>query len=78
MIIKLNRFPYMCPVYEDHTGQTGGHYIFTEKWIGFPINLTPESEDDRFWHGKIETFYDGKPGWMRVELVKECFDMVET
>lgn len=77
MIIKLNRIPYICPVIEDHTGERNGHYMFTEKWIGFPINLILESEDDRFWLGVIETGYEGQKGWMRVELIKECFDVVD-
>ena len=77
MKIRLNRFPYMCPVHEDHDGVTNGHYIFTEKWIGHVIDLTVESEDDRFWTGKIITSSYGKPGWMRLELAKECFDVLE-
>jgi len=77
MKIKLNRVPYMCPVTNDHTGAGSGHYLFTEKWIGHIIDLQLEKEDDMFWRGKIITWHDGSEGWLQVELMKQCFDVVE-
>ena len=77
MKLKLNRVPYICPVMDDHLGSGSGHYMFNEAWIGQNINLLLEEEDDRFWRGKIATHYEGKEGWMRVELMKICFDVVE-
>lgn len=77
MKIKLNRIPYMCPVMQDHLGQGSGHYIFDNRWLGYVIDFQKESEDDRFWRGKVFTFYEGKEGWMQVELIKECFEVFE-
>jgi len=77
MKLKLNRVPYICPVMDDHLGSGGGYYMFNETWIGQTIHLQLEGEDDRFWMGKIATHYEGKEGWMRVELIKECFNIVE-
>jgi hypothetical protein len=51
--------------------------MFNEAWIGQTIHLLLEEEDDRFWRGKIATHYEGKEGWMRVELIKECFHVEE-
>jgi len=79
MKIMLNRVPYMCPVLEDHTGSKGGQYIFTEKWVGEHIDLDLEKDDGVFWVGKIQTYYEGKPGgWLRLEIMKDCFDILET
>ena len=77
MKIKLNRIPYMCPVMQDHLGQGSGHYIFSNAWAGATIDFQKEEEDDRFWRGKIATYYEGKDGWLQVELIKECFDVLE-
>ena len=77
MKLKLNRVPYICPVMDDNLGSGGGYYMFNETWVGQTINLLLEEEDDRFWRGKIATHYEGKEGWMRVELIKECFHVEE-
>lgn len=76
MKIRLNRLPYMCPVLQDSNGAGSGHYIFGKEWAGVTIHLQKESEDDRFWRGKIATHYEGKDAWMQVELIKECFDVL--
>lgn len=67
----------MCPVMQDHLGQGSGHYIFNGAWAGATIDFQKEEEDDRFWRGKIATYYEGKDGWLQVELIKECFDVLE-
>ena len=77
MKIKLNRIPYMCPVMQDHLGSGAGHYMFGYNWAGVPIDFQKESEDDRFWRGKITTYHEGKDGWLQVELMKECFHVLE-
>ena len=78
MKIWLNRVPYMCRVIEDHRGEKDGYYVFGPDWSISPTEFEKEWETDQFWIGKIHTFYDGQAGgWMRVELAKECFDVVE-
>jgi hypothetical protein len=75
MKIKLNKSWYICPVIEDHTGERGGRYPLRQP---FQTDLHVESETDQFWTGKFPTYYEGKPGgWLRVELLKECFDVLE-
>jgi hypothetical protein len=41
------------------------------------IAMQNAEEDDRFWRGKIITWHDGSEGWLQVELMKQCFDVVE-
>jgi len=78
MKIKLNRVPYICPVMNDHLNSGSGQYMFNHSWLGHNIDFQKEDEDDRFWRGKIATYYEGKEGgWLQVELIKECFDVVE-
>lgn len=77
MKIKLNRIPYMCPVIQDHLGSGSGHYLFGYTWSGISIDFQKEEEDDRFWRGKIATNHEGKDGWLQVELIKECFHVLE-
>lgn len=77
MKIRLNRVPYICPVIQDSLGSGSGHYMFDGRWLGATIHLQKESEDDRFWRGKIATHYEGKDAWLQVELIKECFDVLE-
>ena len=67
----------MCPVMQDHLGSGAGQYIFSYAWAGATIDFQKEEEDDRFWRGKISTYYEGKDGWLQVELIKECFDVLE-
>lgn len=74
MRILLNRAPYMCPVLEDHRGVKNGHYIFNENWIGNVIHFEKEQETETMYIGKIRTKYENEYGWMRVEILKECFD----
>ena len=77
--LTLNRAPYWGVVLEDHTGEkyVNIHFPFTEKWFGKEFVLDVVEEDDMFWRGKMETVYEGGPGWLLLELVKECFDVVE-
>ena len=77
MKIRLNRVPYICPVLDDHLGAGAGHYQFGNSWLNVPIDFLKEKEDDRFWTGKVLTRYEGQEGWLRVELYKECFDVLE-
>lgn len=77
MKIQLNRAPYMCPVIDDHTGAGSAHYIFHEGWTHIVINFQKESEDDMSWKGKVITTYEGAEGWLQVELLKECFNIIE-
>lgn len=77
MKVVLKRIPYLCPVLEDHTGLTNGHYIFNEKWYDVIIDLEILEENETFWIAKIATKYEGMDGWLKCELMKELFSIIE-
>ena len=77
MKIKLNRFPYICPVLEDHTGEKNGQYIFNEAWYGYEFDVEVIEDNNDRWILKIPTYYEQNPGWLKCEIIKECFDIVE-
>lgn len=82
MKIKLNRFPYMCPLLEDDSGFKDGHYIFGEEWLGVEIYVEVLEESEDRWIVEIPTSYCdeyGEPvhGWLKCEILKECFDKLD-
>lgn len=81
MKIMLNRYPYFCPVIEDHTGQKDGRYIFDESWAGSVAGVLDveliSDDDERFMTIRIPTNYQGEKGWLLCQVVKECFDVIE-
>ena len=78
MKIRLTHCPYWAPVIEDHTGEKGGHYHFDESWLGQIHEIECLKEDNMFLTIKLPTFYEGKSGgWLIVEVVKDCFEVVE-